>query len=103
MKNEELLFFILTSNCELRTSNLTPSSPPPPSRSAAQRIPRTRPSRRRPLLELGDELLVRDRDRCAVASRVPAPQHQFVFVDVLDQRREILTAVFPRVLDHGAA
>src|SRR3989441_8766327 len=58
--------------------------------------------RRRPLLELDDELVVRYRHRRPFAARVPAPEHQLVLADVRDQRSEVAAAVALLVLDHLA-
>jgi hypothetical protein len=55
-----------------------------------------------PGLEGGDELVVRDWHRGTVAAGVPAPQHQLVLGDVLDQRGHVAIAIEFAVLDHRA-
>src|SRR5262245_59018862 len=52
-----------------------------------------------PLPKRGHELLVRRRDRRAARARLPAPEHQRVVRDVLEERGEVLAARRLRVLE----
>ncbi len=52
-----------------------------------------------PCLERGDELLVRERRHRALAARVPAPLHERVVRDVIEQRGEIAIAGLRGVLE----
>src|SRR5207247_1385743 len=72
------------------------------SRHGRKLVARTRPAGRRPLLELGDELVVRYRHWWPVAARVPAPEHQLVLADMREERREIAAAIALPVLDRLA-
>ncbi len=59
---------------------------------------RTRPAGVRPALNLCDKNIVRHRYWRAIPARIPAPQHQFVLADMLDQRCQIAITVARAVL-----
>src|SRR5690348_15479044 len=52
-----------------------------------------------PLLELGDELGVRNGHRTSAQAGIPAPKHELVMAHVLEKRFEVLVAVGLGVLD----